>query len=178
MSPYGDSVWMLEGSLADALRSAIKEKPLAYLTLGRRAGEVAKIMHGIGGSGISILDAIPDEERDLFDRLWRNVPSSRHKHVLAYVTPDPRLVQVLDGTWRKSLTIEALFTQFPGPYKVVAAIESGQDRTLLEHKCILACDPQALIIGEDGHNEELVKSHLSRGYRCSIVDGCLMMVKP
>ena len=174
MSPYGDNVLIDPRPAAEILKRSCKEAPLEYLTFGERASYVARVMHGFGATGISVFNT------DLIGR--QEAPellaSGRHKQIFAHITSDPRLVQVLDKTWRKSLTIEEIFVQFPGPYKVVAAVETGWDRSVVYHKCILACGPKIIILGEDGHNEAVVDFYRGIGYRISISEEQLIMVKP
>ena len=164
--------------LVDVVRKAVKSVPLAYLTVGPKSLPIAQAMNGLGATGINIQSRKPSKDGSLFMELWSSLKNDRHMQVVAHITPDPRLVQMLDGFWYRSLTLEEVFVQYPGPYKVFAAIDTNQDRAFLEHKCIKACDPKVIIIGEDGNNKELVKSYSERGYRCQVVDEALVMVKP
>src|SRR5574341_1914789 len=73
--------------------------------------------------------------------------------IAALVTEDPRIVQTLDGHWVRSVTIEEVFTQFPGPYDVIAAINTDRDRTTWQHQLVFNALPKVYVLGEDGHNE-------------------------
>ena len=97
--------------------------------------------------------------------------------IVGVLTTDPRLVQTLDGYYVRSLTIEDIFKQFPGPYDLIAAIGTGRDREIWHHECVFNALPKMYVLGEDGHNEEVMKVAADRGYdKVNASDGHLVLV--
>lgn len=89
--------------------------------------------------------------------------------------PDPHFVKVLDGYWVRQVTIHEVFTRWPGPYDLIDIRNTGRNRDLWYSEQVQAALPHVYVIGEDGHNEEVVKYARDRGYRCYILGDALIM---
>lgn len=96
-------------------------------------------------------------------------------HVIGDVTPDPHFAQCLDGLWRKGVTVQDIFTQWSGPYDLIAAIHTNRDRMIWNDDRVWASASQWYILGEDGHNEEVVDQAKKRSYRTGVVDDWLVI---
>lgn len=152
--PAADAVWRMLGKHVGE-----------YLTFGEQSLPFADVAHEAGWKGMHVQPQ-PGARMHLAEKM-----------VLAYVAPDPRIMPLIDGTWVRSLTLSEIFVQFPGPYQLVAAVNTGQDRRILEHESIQACDPLVIVIGEDGHNEGVIDEHRRRGYACYLCQDVLVMTK-
>lgn len=95
--------------------------------------------------------------------------------IVCPIMADDRFVKLISGYSLRSATVADVMTQYPGPYDLITAIDSGRDRAIWWTEQSLAALPRAYIIGEDGHNEEVIKRADEMGYRVILCDDVLLM---
>lgn len=120
-----------------------------------------------GWKGIWVYDGEP--------RYAESLPQD--KVIVAQLAQDPRIIKSLDGFYRKTLTIQDIFMQYPGPYGFISACNTGKDRMIWYDARIQDSLPQVYTIGEDGHNEEVVNRLFDKGYKPYVCGDYFVMVK-
>tara|TARA_R100001530_G_scaffold74460_2_gene52449 strand:- start:2144 stop:2671 length:528 start_codon:yes stop_codon:yes gene_type:complete len=137
----------------------------SYLAIGDGADDICEILAARRWDGIRVGTKAPKE-------IVRN-----EKYIRAYMAPDPRISRIIDGYYVRTLTVGEIFNQYPGPYDVISIIGSDMDREIWLHENILNHDPMVYALSEDGHNEQIIRIAISRGYEISLVEGILVMAR-
>jgi len=140
------------------------EKTKNYLFFGPSRDEIAPKLGKQGWTGIRVVNQLESE---------------LHNHealIVATITTDPRIVKTLSKWWTRSLTVNEIYRQFPGPYSAIGALDTNMDRVLWYHQSIQASLPKVYMIGEDGHNEDVIRMARERGYNPFICDKTLVLV--
>ncbi len=132
------------------------------LAFGNEAREVALTLVSAGWSAVTVLP-------------YPAKPMNGERLIASVVTDDFRIVRTLEGHWSRSVSLTDIFVQFPGPYDVIMAINTARDRMIWYHECIFNALPRMYVLGEDGHNEDVVKRARERGYRNMEGNGCLIL---
>ena len=109
--------------------------------------------------------------------LPEGVSNDSVKKVNATIGPDPRFSPTLDGYWVRVVTVKEVFNQFGGTWGIIAAIHTGKDRLIWWSEQVQASLPKVYVIGEDGHNEDVIERAHDMGYKSSLVEDCLVMVR-
>ena len=137
----------------------------SHLAIGDGTGDICEILAARRWDGIRVGTKVPEET-------VRN-----EKYILAYMAPDPRISRIIDGYYVRTLTVGEIFNQYPGPYDVISIIGSDMDREIWLHENILNHDPMVYALSEDGHNEQVIRIAISRGYEAFLVEGILVMAR-
>ena len=140
------------------------EKIKNYLFFGASRDELVPTLGKQGWVGIRTVNK-PDSEVYNHETL-----------IVATIATDPRIIKTLSKWWTRSLTVNEIYRQFPGPYSAIGAIDTNMDRELWYHPSIQASLPKVYMIGEDGHNEDVIRIARERGYNPFICDKTLVLV--
>ena len=151
-----------EGRLADFAQAVL---PYGRYLVFSAGAALAEDLEATGWSGVCVAPRPPECE----------VPQDR-VHIAAHIGPDAHIVKMLAGFWVRAITPDEVFTQFPGPYDLVAAVGTGRDREIWQSDKVFNHLPKLYVLAEDGHNEGIVQTGRNRGYTPLIVDGFLVMV--
>jgi hypothetical protein len=95
--------------------------------------------------------------------------------IVCPVLGDARFVQMIAGYHMRSASVADLFAQYPGPYDLITAIDSGRDRSVFWSECVLSALPRLYVIGEDGHNEDVIKRADEMGYKVMVCEDAVVM---
>jgi hypothetical protein len=140
---------------------------------------------GVTGRFLALGDWSPTLD-DLLDNGWSGVHvgwDARRVHgslesVQCELGVDPHFLRILDGYFVKCCTMSEVFNQFGGHYDVVWFDVPEKNRMLWYTATGQACSPRIYVMPDDGHNEDVIKLAIHRGYWNVTVEGRLVMVHP
>lgn len=97
--------------------------------------------------------------------------------VEAHIGPDSKFVKTIYGHWVRSVTVDEIFSQFGGEvFDLIGAVGSGCDREIWWSDQVQAALPKVYLLEEDGHNEEVIRHAIDRGYKATICNEMLLLV--
>lgn len=95
--------------------------------------------------------------------------------IVCPILSEARFVSLVGGYQMRSATVADVFSQYPGPYDLITALDSGRDRAVFWSDCVLSALPKLYAISEDGHNEEVIKRADEMGYNVIVCEDAVLM---
>lgn len=129
------------------------------------------------GRGLIFGEAYPATrcDKSLIVRTSDCAPIDGATRIVCPVLTEARFVPMIFGYQMRSATVADVFAQYPGPYDIITAIDSGRDRMVFWSAEVLAALPRLYAVSEDGHNEEVIKRADEMGYRMILCADALVM---
>lgn len=89
---------------------------------------------------------------------------------------DPHFIKLLEGYHVRSVTMQEIINQFPGPYDLIWLNMEEKNRMLWYTRQVQDAIPKIYMMPEDGHNEDVVTMAVDRGYCSTVVEDWLALV--
>jgi hypothetical protein len=129
--------------------------------------KLSRYLMSLGWTGVSVYSQI-EPNYDI---------RPQEKVIVGEVGPDSHFVLTLDDYWVKAFTVKEIFNQFPGPYHLIFMSNTGRDRELWYTDSVQSALPASYILAEDGHNEDVIRLGIDRGYTPTRNDDYLFLRK-
>ena len=137
--------------------------PGRFLLFGSACTVIAETLEAKGWSGI----LVSHEETPL---------AVGRKTLRVEVHQDAHFIQTLEGYWVRGVTVEDIFKQFMEAFQLIGAVGTEQDREIWMNRSVQGSLAKFYVIGEDGHNEKVVRRAGNRAYQSEVVGEWLVMV--